>query len=272
MKCNKCGQEFGKGDTCQHCGADKVAALGEFSGYSTPKTKQTTVKDSISSPSSQHIEPITSQICWKCGEIIPLGKFCPACGQLLIHECPKCKTVYSAQYNICPNCGTNITSYTQEQELVSFEKKKKEISFPEHIDPYNLSVFSKSCKKVYDSSVKLQRSAGSHIYGCTFYFEGFPLTGFILGGMDYEVSLERGKIRMIFTKYDDDNHSLAIDYHLDDCLNPIRGNKCPPKETYFGPLKYLIKTGRLSYTDYPISAVESGLSRIAIINNEEIKF
>ena len=91
MKCNKCGQEFGKGTNCQYCGADKVAALGEFSGYSTPNNKPTTVKDSISSPASQHIEPITSQICWKCGEIIPLGKFCPVCGQALVRECPNAR-------------------------------------------------------------------------------------------------------------------------------------------------------------------------------------
>ena len=271
MKCNKCGHEFGKGDTCQHCGTDKVAALGEFSGYATPKTSSLNNTSASATPVTPHLETPTSQVCWKCGEIIPLGKFCPACGQLLIHECPKCKATYSAQYNICPNCGTNIISYTQEQELLLFEKKKKEISYPEHLDLNNLSVFSKSCIKVYDTSAKLKRSAGLHVYGCTFYYEGFPLTGFIIGDMDYEVGLELGRIRRIFTRYDDDSHSLAIDYYLDEWLNPTKGNKRPPEETYFGPLKYLIKTGRLSYTDYPISAVESRLSRIDIINNNEIK-
>lgn len=126
MKCNKCGQEFGKGTNCQYCGADKVAALGEFSGYSTPNNKPTTVKDSISSPASQHIEPITSQICWKCGEIIPLGKFCPVCGQALVRECPKCKKEYSTQYDICPNCGTNRIDYKKEQERLEIQRRINE--------------------------------------------------------------------------------------------------------------------------------------------------
>ena len=133
MKCNICGKEFGKGDNSQNCGADKVSALGEFSGYSTPNNKPTTVKDNISSPSSQHLEPVISQICWKCGEIIPLGKFCPACGQKLFRICPNCKTEYSSQYHICPNCGTNHIEYekaTQEdrnkkqEQLLRQEKRQ----------------------------------------------------------------------------------------------------------------------------------------------------
>ena len=150
MRCNKCGQEFGKGDTCQHCGADKVSALGEFSGYSTPNNKQTTVKNSISSPASQHIEPITSQICWKCGEIIPLGKFCPVCGQDLFQVCPKCQTQYSSQYHICPNCGTNHIEF--ETELKRKKEHEKEVAYEQSLNSLlsNYRQQAKHAKNVCD--------------------------------------------------------------------------------------------------------------------------
>lgn len=37
MKCNVCGQEFGNGAYCQHCNADRITALGNYSGgYNAP--------------------------------------------------------------------------------------------------------------------------------------------------------------------------------------------------------------------------------------------
>ena len=130
MKCNKCGEEFGKGETCQNCGADKVSALGKFTGYTTPKPRS--IKKAIATPSpstsisSPHVEPVSSQVCWKCGEIIPLGNFCPACGQELFRICPNCKTKYSSQYHICSNCGTDHRKYEKEQELERVRQKKRE--------------------------------------------------------------------------------------------------------------------------------------------------
>ena len=130
MKCNKCGEEFGKGETCQNCGADKVSALGKFTGYTTPKPRS--IKKAIATPSpstsisSPQVEPVSSQVCWKCGEIIPLGNFCPACGQELFRICPNCKTKYSSQYHICSNCGTDHRKYEKEQELERVRQKKRE--------------------------------------------------------------------------------------------------------------------------------------------------
>ena len=136
MKCNRCGQEFGKGNICQHCGADKVAALGEFSGYSTPKKRATKksrqmIDNQAATPSPQHVEPpISTQICWKCGEIIPLGNYCPVCGQELFRKCPQCGNQYSSQYHICPNCGTNHLEYEKAQAKAAadaIERKRKEV-------------------------------------------------------------------------------------------------------------------------------------------------
>ena len=130
MKCNKCGEEFGKGETCQNCGADKVSALGKFTGYTTPKPRS--IKKAIATPSpststsSPQVEPVSSQVCWKCGEIIPLGNFCPACGKELFRICPNCKTKYSSQYHICSNCGTDHRKYEKEQELERVRQKKIE--------------------------------------------------------------------------------------------------------------------------------------------------
>ena len=130
MKCNKCGEEFGKGETCQNCGADKVSALGKFTGYTTPKPRS--IKKAIATPSpststsSPQVELVSSQVCWKCGEIIPLGNFCPACGKELFRICPNCKTKYSSQYHICSNCGTDHRKYEKEQELERVRQKKRE--------------------------------------------------------------------------------------------------------------------------------------------------
>ena len=126
MKCNKCGLEFGKGETCQHCGADKVSALGEFSGYSTPKANSANTTKAKSPASIPRIEPTSSQLCWKCGEIIPHGNFCPVCGQELFRVCPKCNAKYSSQYHICPNCGTNHLDYEKAQALERERKRAYE--------------------------------------------------------------------------------------------------------------------------------------------------
>lgn len=132
MKCNRCGQEFGKGNICQHCGADKVAALGEFSGYSAPKKRATKksqqmIDNQAAAPSPQHVEPpISTQICWKCGEIIPLGNYCPVCGQELFRICPNCKTKYSSQYHICPNCGTDHREYEKAIALEHERQRKQQ--------------------------------------------------------------------------------------------------------------------------------------------------
>ena len=112
MKCHICGKEFGKGDNCQNCGADKVAALGEFEGFST------THQGVSHAASSSRIEQLrkeaasATRICWKCNEIIPADAlYCPICRTRLERECPKCKRSYSSQYDNCPYCGTNHIEY-----------------------------------------------------------------------------------------------------------------------------------------------------------------
>ena len=136
MKCNKCGEEFGKGETCQNCGADKVSALGEFSGYSTPKARSANGTKATSSPSAPSLEPVTSQICWKCGEIIPMGKFCPVCGQALVRECPKCKKEYSTQYDICPHCGTNYIVFQEQQERLRIQRENEQRAIREREETF----------------------------------------------------------------------------------------------------------------------------------------
>lgn len=128
MICKRCGKAFGDSEICQHCGADKVSALGEFRGYSIPK-KTTNVEPSSSeyytssSPSvSPRIEDTPSMICWNCGEAIPRdSKYCPVCGTLLFATCPKCGHKYSAQYPICNDCGTN-----REQFIKKLKEQKEE--------------------------------------------------------------------------------------------------------------------------------------------------
>ena len=119
MTCNKCGKEFGSGDTCQHCGADKVGALGEFNGY---PERGGASHNMSSSPGTPHIDTISTSICWKCGEIIPRdSEYCPFCGEQLFVSCPKCGHRYSAQYPNCNKCGTN-----REQHLKRLKEQKEE--------------------------------------------------------------------------------------------------------------------------------------------------
>ena len=105
MICNRCGKEFGTGDTCRHCGADKVGALGEFNGY--PERGRESPHMS-SSPGIPYIDTLSTSICWKCGEIIPIdSKYCPFCGEQLFVSCPKCGHIYS---------GTNREQYLKQQK------------------------------------------------------------------------------------------------------------------------------------------------------------
>ena len=135
MMCKLCGKEFGDGEICQHCGADKVSALGEFSGYSIPKKSTNAEPYSSEYCSSSHsvsprIEDTPSMICWKCGEIIPNdSEYCPFCGGQLFVSCPKCGHRYSAQYPNCNKCGTNREQYLKqikEQKEEEERQRKKE--------------------------------------------------------------------------------------------------------------------------------------------------
>ena len=47
--------------------------------------------------------------CPKCGANIPAGsKFCPECGQKILHECPKCGAKVSPKQKFCPECGHKL--------------------------------------------------------------------------------------------------------------------------------------------------------------------
>lgn len=126
MKCNHCGNEFGKGNVCQHCGTDKVTALGEFSGYSVPENKGN-AQIAPAAPVSSSIPPYSSMICWKCGEVIPGdSKYCPVCQTQLFVICPQCGYKYSAKYHNCSQCGTNREDYMKAQELAALAKQLEE--------------------------------------------------------------------------------------------------------------------------------------------------
>ena len=92
MKCNKCGQEFGKGETCQNCGADKVSALGEFSGYESEKREPVLgPKKSTEKGNQTYFPSSPNAVCPFCGEIIPAdAEYCPFCRKAQKTKCLKC--------------------------------------------------------------------------------------------------------------------------------------------------------------------------------------
>lgn len=127
MKCNICGKEFGNSVKCEHCGADRVAALGNYSGY-TPSTASNSANNThvFSEPSVCNETKGTGfSVCYACGEVIPAdAKYCPKCAKKLYETCPKCGKTYSSQYTICQYCGTDRIKYIEEQQRI--EKQKRE--------------------------------------------------------------------------------------------------------------------------------------------------
>lgn len=275
MKCNKCGQEFGKGETCQYCGADKVSALGEFSGYSTPKARPANGTKATSSPSAPFIEPVASQICWKCGEIIPMGKFCPACGQQLLQKCPKCKESYSAKYNICPNCGTNRLTYKlPKQEQLLHKKLEKEITYPDCLDAYDDRFWATTTRFYFaflnDLSLPtdLKKTAGASL-GSTFYYKGFRFTGSIGTVGEFVAYFVEGRIVHIETYWNDYNHHAAFDYFFSNIGKLERrriGN--PEKGPWMDELDRRL-CGKKGFADFPIESVLEILDSLDIIEDDE---
>ena len=127
MKCNICGKEFGNSVKCEHCGADRVAALGNYSGY-TPSTVPNSVNNTQAFSDSSVCNETKGtgfSVCYACGEVIPAdAKYCPKCAKKLYEICPKCGKTYSSQYTICQYCGTDRIKYIEEQQRI--EKQKRE--------------------------------------------------------------------------------------------------------------------------------------------------
>ena len=148
MKCNVCGQEFGNGAYCQHCNADRITALGNYSGgYNAPdipKNVASNTNPGGSDPTSGYsygnaqdsnythkqgragngVEQF--MICYHCTNVIPAdSEYCPCCGTKLFVVCPKCGHRYSSQYKICNKCGTNKEEYLKEQRILEQHRKEE---------------------------------------------------------------------------------------------------------------------------------------------------
>ena len=128
MKCNVCGQEFGNGVYCQHCKADRITALGNYSGgYNAPDSPKNVTSDNGSKQSG--VGNIGEQflVCYNCANVIPVdSEYCPCCRTKLFEVCPKCGHRYSSQYKICNKCGTDREEYLAEQRVLEQHRKEEE--------------------------------------------------------------------------------------------------------------------------------------------------
>lgn len=127
MKCNICGKEFGNSVKCEHCGADRVSALGNYSGYTPPAASNSVNNTQVFSEPSvcNETKGTGFSVCYACGEVIPAdAMYCPKCAKKLYETCPKCGKTYSSQYTICQYCGTDRIKYIEEQQRI--EKQKRE--------------------------------------------------------------------------------------------------------------------------------------------------
>ena len=121
MKCSNCGNEFGTGTHCQHCGVDRVTGLANYNGYNNSS-------DSSGYNSSNYGGSPKTTVCYACSEIIPLGStFCPVCGKKLLVTCPNCGHEYSSQYPVCSKCGTNREEYNERKRREEEERQRKRI-------------------------------------------------------------------------------------------------------------------------------------------------
>lgn len=127
MKCPKCGEEFGNGNSCAHCGVDRVSAFGEYIGFDSNNETGSIAKDGY----SNHPMSYNTAVCYSCGNVIPSdAKFCPYCHIELFVNCPKCGHRYSSQFPGCPECGTDrakYLAYIAEQEA----KRREEMRIQE---------------------------------------------------------------------------------------------------------------------------------------------
>lgn len=116
MKCNVCHNEFGNGEYCQNCKADKVVGLGSYTGYNAPHIQHNLPHQSPQQRTTQIVDS-NMTICYKCANPIPANvDFCPACGLKLTTMCPKCGNKFSSQYAFCSSCGVNIEEFIAEQK------------------------------------------------------------------------------------------------------------------------------------------------------------
>ena len=132
MKCNICGQEFGSGAYCQHCKADRITALGNYAGYTSPNAAAKATNDSVvnagstTCPTKQY-DKNNFMVCYNCANVIPVdSEYCPCCNTELFKICPKCGHKYSSQYEICNKCGTNRKEYLKEQDELKRRQQEEE--------------------------------------------------------------------------------------------------------------------------------------------------
>ena len=116
MKCNVCHNEFGNGEYCQNCKADKVVGLGCYTGYNAPHIQHNLPHQSPQQRTTQMVDS-NMTICYKCANPIPANvDYCPACGLKLTTMCPKCGNKFSSQYAFCSSCGVNVEEFIAEQK------------------------------------------------------------------------------------------------------------------------------------------------------------
>ena len=133
MKCAVCGKEFGAGEVCQYCRADKFTALGNYNGYEAPVSGAYN-NSNMALASQPKMVTVDSMVCHACSEIIPASsKFCPHCSQSLWVECPKCGKTYSSQYPACSECGTNLNEYIKMQQRLAEEEKRRQEEYFERL-------------------------------------------------------------------------------------------------------------------------------------------
>lgn len=189
MKCSNCGNEFGTGTHCQHCGVDRVTGLANYNGYNNSG-------DSSGYNSSNFGGSPKTTVCYACSEIIPLGStFCPICGKKLLVACPNCGHEYSSQYPVCSKCGTNREEYNERKRREEEERQRREKEWEQSPEgKAELERKRKEREKKEDRSLVL----GQIIFWVGGLFLTFWLDGLIdKNWLDYKIPIFDFNIRIV---------------------------------------------------------------------------
>lgn len=126
MICQRCGNDFGSGLNCQHCGIDRVEGLGSFNGFHPGTKDGDNLAPGRITPGGMSVLKADSMVCFRCNEIIPgEAEFCPFCGMPQYVTCPRCGLRYLAQYPNCYKCGTNREDYLRQKENEEKEREER---------------------------------------------------------------------------------------------------------------------------------------------------
>lgn len=187
----------------------------------------------------------------------------------------------SDKTNVVLSTSTNGSDYVEpnnnKTKIKSKQQLEQEITYPPiHDKSYTIPgnyLWDDYCQNQikYDDK-ELKVAFGTTVFDSIYYYKGFKLTGEIQDReiKYFQIKVRYGKIEGILTMWDDERHTTAVTYNIENG-KPRQWHKWDPQDTYWESIKFVLTKARLSYRDFPISLVEYYLKKIQPISESEKK-